>query len=43
MSSLNKDIITIIMSGEGDIVFGMDPVGVGVGIGVTLFCLHDIS
>ena len=31
----------------GHIVFGADPVGVrvsvGVGIGVTLSCLHDIS
>ena len=32
-------------SGGGDIVFGADPVGVGVsvGVGVTLSCLHDIS
>ena len=35
--------------GGGHIVFGADPVsvgvtvGVGVGVGVTLSCLHDIS
>ena len=27
----------------GHIVFGVDPVGVGVGVSVTLSCLHDIS
>ena len=31
--------------GGGHIVFGADPIGVGVsvGIGVTLCCLHNIS
>ena len=29
--------------GEGQIVFGADPVGVGVSVSVTFFCLHDIS
>ena len=29
--------------GGGHIVFGADPVGVGVSVGVTLSCLHDIS
>ena len=31
--------------GEGDIVFGVDPVGVSVGVsvGISLSCLHDIS
>ena len=29
--------------GEGDIVFGADRVGICVGVGVTLSCLHDIS
>ena len=29
--------------GGGHIVFGADPVGVGVGVSVTLSCLHDIS
>ena len=29
--------------GRGHIVFGADPVGVGVSVGVTLSCLHDIS
>ena len=28
--------------GEGDI-FGADPVGVDVGVSVTLSCLHNIS
>ena len=27
----------------GHIVFGADPVGVGVSVSVTLSCLHDIS
>ena len=29
--------------GGGHIVFDADPVGVGVSVGVTLSCLHDIS
>ena len=29
--------------GGGHIVFGADPVGVGVRFGVTLYCLHDVS
>ena len=29
--------------GGGHIVFGADPVGVGVGVSVALSCLHDIS
>ena len=29
--------------GGGHIVFGVDPVGVGVSVGVTLSCLYDIS
>ena len=29
--------------GGGLIVFGADPVGVSVGVSVTLSCLHDIS
>ena len=29
--------------GGGHIVFGADPVGVGIGVGVMLSCLHDIS
>ena len=33
--------------GGGHIVFGADPIGVGdslgLGFGVTLFCLHNIS
>ena len=29
--------------GGGHIVFGADPVGVGVSISMTLSCLHDIA
>ena len=29
--------------GGGHIVFGAGPVGVGVGVSVTLYCLHNIS
>ena len=29
--------------GEGHTVFGVDPVGVGISVGMTLSCLHNIS
>ena len=42
---LTADIYVPHRRGGGHIVFGADPVGIGVsvGVGVTLSCLHDIS